>query len=150
MRTNKHKYGERAFWVKMLEAEMIRHRELTVVIRTDDRSSPIKAPQQWLPLGYPIPIYFIERPGDQTKGVAARFYPDNGTTVMILHREIVRLGDLTDKHLVFAGGTAVPQFLDVVKRYLGEELVPGKDLSSDTILTLYYIEYLPNEVPADN
>ena len=32
-RTNKHKYGEPSFWVKGQEAQMIRERKLTVIIR---------------------------------------------------------------------------------------------------------------------
>lgn len=156
-RTNQHVYGER---------------ELTVIVRQGDRSTQEKAPKQWLPLDTPVPVYFIKVPGDPATGKNPVFAPDDGTTVKIVERFVKRLGDVTDKDLYFGRGRAVPYFgqdpqisegiegmcdidaLDAagwpmsVRGYLETELSPGKRTTPDDILTIYHVEYLPNETPA--
>lgn len=148
MRTNQHRYGERAFWVKALESKMAKEDSLTVIIREGDRSDPVKAPMQWLPLFESIPVYCIAVPGDQVKGIAAQFEKDAGIAVKIVRRTITRLRDIKNGDLHFGSGSAVPRSKEFVQRYLEEEMSPGKMFPPDTVLTLYWVEFLEREAPA--
>lgn len=149
MRTNKHVYGERAFWVKGREAEMVKKRTLAVVIRLGDRSDRERAPKQWLPLFEPIPVYeLVLGTGDPAHGINPEFMPDDGTTVQIVRRTVGRLGDLTDADLRFGSGSAVPKIAADVAKYLGTEMSPGKTFGPETLITVYWVEYLANEEPA--
>lgn len=143
MRTNQHVYGERAFWVKGQEAKMVGQKSLTVILREGDRSDQVVAPKQWLPLFEAIPVYFLDEVA--AKGGPLGFEPDDGMTVRVVRRTVGRLGDLKDADLSFGGGTAVPRTVAEVQRYLSEEYAPGKTFLSDTIFTVYWVEYLPNE-----
>lgn len=149
MRTNQHVYGERAFWVKGEEARMAKEHKLTVIIREKDRSDPARAPQQWLPLFEPIPVYtLILGTGDQAKGIDPNFELDDGTTVQIVRRTVTRLGDITDGDLSFGAGSAVSTTAADVLGYLQGEMSPGKEFPPATVMTLYWVEYLSNEAPA--
>ncbi len=149
MRTNKHVYGERAFWVKGQEAEMVRNRVLTVILREKDRSDRVAAPQQWLPLFEPIPVYrLVDGSGDQARGVPPDFHEDDGTTVKIVRRTVGRLGDLKFADLYYADGSAVPQNADRVTEYFETEMSPGKKFPPETVLTVYWVEYLPEQAVA--
>lgn len=141
--TDSHVYGERALWVKGIEAAMAKNHSLTVVIRQGDRSDPEKTPLQWLPLGKPVPIFCIAVPGDQARGVAAQFEDDDGTTVFIAGRLVKPLGHVVEDDLVFGRGGAIPRTATEVKNYLEQELCPGKTFSPDDLITIYYVEYLP-------
>ena len=147
-RTNKHKYGEQAFWVKGTEAEMAKEKTLAVILRHGDRSDQVRAPQQWLPLLEPIPVYCISVPGDQANGIEAQFERDQGLTVQIVRRTVTRLGDIRHGDLQFMQGYAVPQTPDDILPYLTEDLAPGKVFESDTLMTVYWVEYLPDEESA--
>jgi hypothetical protein len=150
LRTNQHVYGERSFWVKGREAELIRERMLRVIIRPGDRSDREAAPKQWLPLFEPIPVYCITIPGDQEKKIAAIFAPDDGTTVKIVRRTVTRLGDIMDQDLSYATGVAVPVTAVDVLEYLENELAPGKEFTPDTVMTIYWFDYLADETPASD
>ena len=151
-RTNKHVHGETALWLKGVEAQMAKARKLTVVIRQGDRSDRVAAPERWLPLLTPVPTYYIAVPGDQAKGIAAQFEPDDGTTVQIVRRAVTRLGDIVDADLRYAGGvangSAVSKIAKNVKQYLEGELAPGKTFSPDDLITIYHVQYLPKQQPA--
>lgn len=149
MRTNNHTYGERAFWVKGEEAQRVKDRRLTVIIRLGDRSSQDLVPKQWLPLLQPVPVYtLVLGTGDQARGIDPDFEPDNGTTVQVVRRTVTRLCDVKDADLQYGKGSSVPGCAAGVADYLSHEMSPGKRFDLDTLLTLYWIEYLPNESPA--
>ncbi len=151
MRTNRHVYGERAFWVKGNEAKMVKSQGLTVILRLGDRSDSQKAPKQWLPLFEPIPVYtLVPGTGDQAKGINPDFEPDDGTTVQIVRRTVTRLGDIKDEDLSFGNGYAVSDDSAGVLDYLQTEMSPGKEFDPSTIMTIYWVEYLPNEEPASD
>lgn len=147
-RTNQHMYGERAFWVKGEEAEKAKGKNLTVILRMGDRSDRERAPKQWLPLFQPIPIYCIAVPGDQEKGISAQFEPDQGLTAQVVRRTVTRLGDITGGDLFFGNGHAIPLRATDVADYLAENFAGGKVLPPDTVMTVYWVEYLPDETPA--
>lgn len=149
MRTNKHVYGERTFWVKGREAHLVEARALTVFVRLGDRSAPNKAPLQWLPLFEPIPVYsLIFGTGDQDKGVMPRFELDRGVTVQIVRRTVGRLGDFKSSDLRFKDGSAVAVLPEALVEYLEVEMYPGKKFPPETIMTVYWVEYLPDQEPA--
>lgn len=144
-------YGERALWVKGVEAEMVKRRELRVILRLGDRSNQVLAPKQWLPLLEPIPVYtLILGTGNQELGIDPEFESDNGTTVLVARRTVIRLNEITDFDLRFGNGTAVPTRAKDVIAYLANELAPGKTFGPHTVMTLYGIEYLPDEIPASD
>lgn len=148
-RTNRHIYGEQAFWVKGGEGSLLKGGDLKVILRLGDRSSRDLAPQQWLPLFEPIPVYtLILGTGDQSKGIDPDFEPDAGVTVWIVRRTVTRLRDVTDADLQYQGGRAVPLLAKDVRTYLENELCPGKELNPDMLMTVYWIERLPDEQPA--
>lgn len=148
MRTNRHVYGERALWVKGTEAKMAKQGTLTVIIREGDRSDPVKTPMQWLPSFESIPVYCIAVPGDQVKGIAPQFEQDEGIAVKVVRRTVTQLLDIKNGDLNYSGGFAVPRNKESVERYLREELSPGKTFSRFTVLTIYWVVYLPKEPPA--
>lgn len=149
MRTNHHTYGERALWVKGEEARMAKDKNLVVIIRVGDRSSQNLAPKQWLPLFQPVPVYtLVLGTGDQARGIDPDFEPDNGTAVQVVRRTVTRLCDVMNDDLRYKGGSAVPKCAAEVSEYLSREMSPGKEFNPDTLLTLYWIEYLPDEDPA--
>ncbi|HYF29394.1 MAG TPA: hypothetical protein VEA36_03460 [Candidatus Paceibacterota bacterium] len=147
-RTNTHVYGEHAFWLKDSEVKMARDGTLSVIVRGGDRSTPEKAPKQFLRTNEPVPCYMIAVPGDQDKGISAQFEADGGTTVEVVERIVKPLGEFTDDELVFEGGRAVPENAAGLKRYLEEELAPGKTFGPDAVITVYHVRRLPNEEPA--
>lgn len=149
-RTNQHVYGEMALWLKGDEAQMVKDEVLTVIIRAGDRSSRDLAPQQFLPINTSIPVYYIAVPGDQDRGIAAQFEPDTGRAVRIVGRTVVRLGDIKDAHLSFQEGTAVVSEAGEVRRYLEEVLSPGKSFGPESLITIYWVEYLDQEEPAND
>ena len=108
----------------------------------------VKAPQQWLPLLEPVPIYCIAVPGDQPRGIAAQFEPDVGLSVKIVRRAVTRLSDITDEDLAFYDGGAIPGSSREVLGYLENDLAPGKKFAPENLITIYWVEYLPDEVPA--
>lgn len=136
-------YGVPEFWLKGNEAQLAKRRTLTVIIRQGDRSDRQRTPQQWLPLLEPIPVFFISTPGDQSRNIPAQFEPDEGTTVRIIRRTVTRLTNVTDADLCFARGRAVPKRATEVKQYLEQELAPGRSFGSSDLITIYWIEYLP-------
>jgi len=93
MRMQKRVYGERTFWLKGKESEMAKEKSLTVVIRPGDRSDKVNTPQQWLPMESRVPLYYIRVPGDQARGISPEFEPDDGSTVQIVKRSVMRLQD---------------------------------------------------------
>lgn len=141
---NVHTYGEEAFWVKKREDELARQGHLTVIIRVGDRTDEAKTPMQFVGVDKPIPIFYIEREGDQARGIAAQFHPDDGTTVKVVRQKVVALGKVADEDLRFENGGAVPWNAADVHDYLEQELVPGKEFPDDQLLTLNYIRYLPS------
>ena len=151
MRTNQHVYGERAFWVKGLEAELVLARTLTVILREKDRSDQVLTPKQWLPIFAPIPVYrLVDGTGDQAKGVLPEFHKDSGTTVQIVRRAVGRLGDVKYSDLFYNNGSAVPRQATDVAKYFGTEMSPGKEFPPETVITIYWVEYLPDETPASD
>lgn len=138
-------YGVPEFWLKGSEAELAKQRQLTVIVRQGDRSDRERAPQQWIPILEPIPVFYISVPGDQMRGVPAQFEPDDGTTVRITRRTVTRLGDVMDADLYFAHGHAVPKQAAEVKQYLEQELAPGKKFNPGELITIYWVEYIPDE-----
>ena len=151
MRTNNHTYGEQALWVKGVEAEMVKKRELTVILRLGDRSDRVQTPKQWLPLFERVPVYtLILGTGNQDLGIHPEFEPDKGTTVWVLRRTVTRLRDITDADLHFGNGTAVPDCAKDIVAYLVNELAPGKKIDRDMVMTLYGVEYLLDESPASD
>lgn len=153
-RTNQHVYGEMALWLKGKEstdeARMAKERRLTVILRAGDRSSRELAEKQFLPLNTSIPVYYIAVPGDQDRGIAAQFESDVGDAVKIVGRTVVRLGDIKDAHLSFQEGTAVVSEAGEVRRYLEEVLSPGKSFGPESLITIYWVEYLDQEEPAND
>lgn len=157
LRTNNHKYGERAFWVKGKEAVMAKDKILTVILRLGDRSDPELAPKQWLPLLQSIPVYCIAVPGDQTKGMPT-FEPDQGITVKIVRRTVTRPCDILDEDLFYCYpnkdgthnvGSAVPEEVYEVFSYLENDFgLKPENIGPDTLVTVYWVEYLENEAPA--
>lgn len=151
MRTNNHIYGESALWVKGVESEMAKERSLTVILRLGDRSDRLQTPKQWLPLFERVPLYtLILGTGNQDLGIDPDFEPDNGTTVQVVRRTVTRLGDITDADLLFRKGSAVPLCAVDILDYLAQELAPGKIFDPSMVMTLYWIEYLPDETPASD
>ena len=146
-RTNQHVYGEWALWVKRREARLAKNKKLTVILRQGDRSD--QRSKLWLPLFEPVPVYtLILGTGDQAKNILPEFEPDSGLTVRIVRRTITRLCDITEKDLIFGTGQAVPHEIDDVVPYLRTELYPGMEFCGDTVLTIYWAEYLEDQVPA--
>lgn len=139
---DKHVYGEVSFWVKGEEARRMKNRRLSVIVRQGDRSNPETL--QYVPEGVPVPVFAIAVPGDQAKGIAAQFEPDDGTTVQVIHKKICRLDAVLDRDLRYGNGGAVPEVAELVRDYLEHELVPGRTFKDEDMVTLYYIEYLPN------
>lgn len=153
MRTNKHIYGEPSFWLKGEEACMARERRLTVILREKDRSSREVALKQYLPMFEPIPIYYlVDGTGDQAKGIAPDFHPDDGTTVQVVRRRVCRIGDIANADLRYSyrtsTGGSVPGSCMNVTRYFETEMSPGRKFPLETVITVYWVEYLPNEEPA--
>ncbi len=147
-----HIYGERSLWMKGEEAQLVKSRDLTVIIRQGARDNPNTL--QWLPMFTPIPVFYIAIPGDQAKSIAAKFEPDDGTTVQIARRTVCRLHDVLEEDLQYEHGYAVPDTVNpdaedfdnllTVKEYLENELVPGRTFMDEDLVTIYCIEYLPS------
>src|SRR3989344_5106405 len=135
-----HIYGEIAFWVKGEEARLIKSRELTVIIRQDDRSSPEL--KQWLPEDEPVPIFFLD--AEAAKGGPLGFETDDGTSVRV-RRFVRQLGEIEDADLRFNGGRAVPTTGALVKDYLENELAPGKTFGIEHPITIYHLEYIKHQ-----
>lgn len=133
-------YGCKEFWIKGEEARLMKERELRVIVREDDRSDQTIAPKRWLPLMRPIAVAYIAVSGDQAKGIPPKFEEEDGPVIRVVRRTVTRLGDVVDADLHFDGGRAVPEAASEVKRYLEEELCPGKVFSSDALLTIYWFE----------
>lgn len=145
-RSNVHAYGEPTFWLKLTESELAVTRRLTVILRVGDRSSKATAPKQWLPMFEPIPVYHLDK--EAAHGGPLGFCPDDGTTVKIVRRTVGRLGDIVDADLRYRGGRAVPAAAAEVKRYFEEEMSPEKTFADDQVVTIYWVEYLPDQMPA--
>ena len=139
---NTHEYGEEAFWLKKNESQLARNYRLNVIIRQDDRTDEAKMPKQFVNVGKPIPIFHLD--AIAADGGRLGFEPDDGTTVEVVRQKVVKLRDITDEELRFHGGVAVPQSAADVRRYLEEELAPGKKYGDEQVLTLNYVRYLPN------
>ena len=135
-----HVYGEIAFWVKKLEAHLIRDRQLSVFIRPDARDNP--ALKQWLPLFTPVPVFYLDAAA--AKGGPLGFEPDDGTTVEVVRRTVCRLGEVLDQELHYNGGRAVPVTAADVKKYLEQELAPGKTFGVEHPITVSWVRYLPS------
>ena len=139
---NEHNYGEEAFWLKKGESELAKRLRLTVIIRQDDRTDESKMPKQFVNVGKPVPVFRLD--AIAAEGGPLGFDPDDGTTVEVVRQKVVKLGDITDEGLYFEGGTAVPESAADVRRYLEQELAPGKTYGDEQVLTLNYVRYLPN------
>ena len=128
---------------------MAKERSLTVILREKDRSSREVAPKQYLPLFEPIPVYrLVDGTGDQAKGIPPDFHPDDGMTVQVVRRAVGRLGDLKDSDVHYCGGSAVPMWTEAVAPYFETEMSPGRKFPPETVVTVYWVEYLPDEEPA--
>lgn len=137
---------------------MAKDKILTVIIRVGDRSDPELAPNQWLPLLQPIPVYCIAVPGDQAKGISATFEPDQGITVKIVRRTVTRPCDIMNEDLFYCYpnkdgthnvGSAVPEEVYEVFSYLEDDFdLKPENIGPDTLVTVYWVEYLENEPAA--
>ncbi|MDO8589670.1 MAG: hypothetical protein Q7R69_00120 [bacterium] len=116
---------------------------ITSVVRPGDRSDPTK------PTGIPrftnILVRYIEVPGDQARGVAAKFFPDDGTNVEVTEYLVKKISELTAEDLRGMSPDITSQ--EEVKNHLAG--IYNKPFGDDNLVTIWRFEYRPNAIDPD-
>lgn len=134
------KYGDKAFWIRVLYMEAFQSHRITAVVRPGDRTKDPTQPTS-LPVGVDLPVRFIRKSGNQAQGIAAEFFPDDGMTIRITQGLVRRIGELTaDDLLGMAPDTATPELVRYHLATIYDTPLPPLDSE----VTIWRFEYRPD------
>ncbi len=102
--------GIGVFWVREVHMKGFQNGEIRCIVRPGDRTDPTKSKGN--PVGVPIPVRFISKPGNPDLKTDPEFYPDDGTTVMISRFFAKPVDELTPEDLMGAASDyATPELV---------------------------------------
>lgn len=130
--------GIGVIWVKPVHMKGFQEGTITAYVRPGDRSDPEKAKGN--PLGVPIAVRFIEKSGNQSLGVEARFFPDDGTTIELTECFAKAVGELTQADLT---GTAPDYATSELVKYHIATVYDMALLDDLDVVTVFKFKHLP-------
>lgn len=131
-------YGGKGFWIRAAYMEGFKDKSITAVVRPGDRSDP--KDQRNNPLGEDLPVRFIDVPGDQSRGIPALLFRDDGTTVRVTECLVRQIRDLTSEDL---RGTAPDTMTAELVRYHLATLYNTPLPSWDDFVTIFRFVHVP-------
>jgi len=131
--------GVGAVWVRSVHKPGFQREEIRMYVRPGDRSDPRKFKGN--PLGEPIAVRFISKPGNQALGVSPEFDPDDGTTIEMVACFVKRLDQLTEEDLQ----GAAPDYAtsELVAHHVGMTY-DRAPLEDDELVTVFRFKHLPS------
>ena len=129
--------GIGVIWVRKAHMPGFQNGTTMCFVRPGDRSDPEKAKGN--PIGWPIPVRFISKPGIQGQ-VDPQFFPDDGTTIELVACFAKKIGELTAEDL--AGASPDYATPELVKYHLAV-FYDTPPLGDDDVVTVSRLKHLP-------